>query len=91
MREYHAAAQLRILIELAERGRQPVQHVGVERVHLGGAVDPQEQQVAALLVRDLRLVVHKTLYNAAVDACHRPHRRPSDLRACLQLLCEAAK
>src|SRR5262249_2175354 len=53
-------------------------HVGVERVHLGGAVDPHEQQGAALLGRDLRLVVHKTLYNAAVDACHRLRHRLSD-------------
>ena len=60
VREHHAAAQLRILVELAERGRQPAQHVGVERVHLGGAVDPHEQQVVALFGRDLRLVVHKT-------------------------------
>jgi hypothetical protein len=58
VREHNATAQLRIVVELAERGRQPAQHVGVERVHLGGAVYPHEQQVAALFDRDLRLVVH---------------------------------
>src|SRR6185312_5326986 len=63
----HGAARFVVALELAERVAELAQHLDVERVHLGGAVDGDEDEVAALLGRDLG-VAHARQCTAATPS-----------------------